>query len=348
MSRTRRILALSVVLALSTQAASAILKKGSRGRVAGLAVSILDQIPNGAGKDVDIRVDMTTVQTEFLPRPTTTRGGPGDVLDAFTDNEISNRRYGFGGLGDADLRSTISASDTQGRDFTGFFNPPTAMNTRAFSSFYYGEALELTFRRSEFIEGEQPALDYGDGMTVDVETLQPFGSPTTSTTGPRRFIRSRWRGTFTHTYADLGSYTVTAASRCCPMEQNLGDDDTVERAGPAFTASPGYLVYPNSPSQLQFSYTRYQRLQFQSAYASPFSPTFSTNRGPASPQTGTFTDTFSNAGTGTSFAIQVTNTAQVEDGLGTAFAIEIPTAGAYGLGLLSLLLAAGGVVALRR
>lgn len=347
MSSTRRILIYFAVIALSAQAAtSQIMKKGSRGRVAGLAVSILDQIPNGAGKDVDIQVEMTTVRTEFLPRPTTTRGGPGGVLEAFTDSEISSRRYGFGGLGDADLRATISASDTEGRSFSNFFYQPQ-MSPRAFSSFYYGEALEFTFRQSEFKEGEQPALDYGDGMTVDVETLQPFGSPITSTTGPRRFIRSRWRGTFTHTYADLGSYTVTAASRCCPIEQNLSDDDdTIQRLGPFYTASPGYVVYANSPSQLQFAYANYERLKFQSAYTSP--TTFGTIRGPGSPQTGTFVQSFSSEGTGVRFGAQVTNTALIEDGLGTAFAIEIPTAGAYGLGLLSLLLAAGGVLVLRR
>ena len=102
-----------------------------------------------------------------------------------------------------------------------------------------------------------------------------------------------------------------------------------------------------TPSQLQFAYANYERLKFQSAYTSPFTLRGSPQQGP-SPQTGTFDNSFGNAGTGLFYAAQVTNTALVEEGLGTAFAIEIPTAGAYGLGFLSLLLAAGGVIALRR
>lgn len=348
-----RSVALSAGLLLIADAAwSQIVRvRGQNGRVAGLSVSVIDQIPNGAGKDVELRVDMTTVRTQFTT-DAPLRGGQ-SLFEIFTQDEFSIERNGFGGLGDADLSSVMSVSDSPGRSFTDFLYFSGGLPPRAgFSGFYSGNALTFTASTHSFVEGELPALDYGDGGSpLTVTSLAPNGTPSTSTptTGIQR-ITSRWRGTFVHTYGDLGSYTVTAASRCCPLSARLGDDDTEPTRG-VFDVSPGYVVPPNSPSQLAVSNSFANRLVFTSAYLSP--PVNTRGVGPTETGSG-FDGTFISADqfTGTGGEIrslaQVTNTALVEDGLGTAFAIEIPTAGTYGLGLLSLLLAAGGVIALRR
>lgn len=349
-NRVRSGLAMSFCLLLAADAAwsQVVRVKGQNGRVAGLSVSVIDQTPNGGGKDVEIAVDMTTIRTEFTGDYGMGLRGGQRITEAFTESEFTSQRDGFGGLGDADLTSSFRASDSVGRSFTNFVVFSTLNDARAgFSGFYSGNALTFSHTNQSYIEGELPAIDYGDGGTpLYVTSLSPFGSPTTSTDSQvpgRQRITSRWRGTFVHTYADLGSYTVTAASRCCPFTRRGDDDDDTVTRG-IFEVSPGYVVPPNSPSQLGFSYTFMNRLVFES-YNSD-TPTINLRGTPL----GTFTEGNQATGTGSQLfnLAQVTNTAQVESGVGSAFAIEIPSAGTYGLALLSLLLAAGGVLVLRR
>lgn len=344
------ILAVAAALLLLADAATSqiIRLRGQNGRVAGLAVSVTDQIPNGAGKDVELQVDMTTIRTEFTGDVVVGARGGQRIFDVFTTGEASTQRSGFGGLGDADLNSTFRVSDSPGRSFTGFVYFSNQPIRAGFSGVYQGNALTFTHTSRSYIEGELPAIDYGDGgPPLDLTSLAPFGTPSTSnpTSGVRR-ITSRWRGSFVHTYSDLGSYTVTAASRCCPWRDEIfvGDDDVEQERG-MFDVGPGYVVPPNSPSQLAFSETFENRLVFSSAYPDTF---IGSNRGDG--YNGTFTsgNQFSGTGSDLRSLAQVTNTVQVAEGLGGAFAIRIPTAGTYGLALLSLLMAAGGILLLRR
>ena len=342
--------ALSAAMFLLADAAwsQVIRLRGQNGRVSGLAVSVTDQTANGFGKDVELQVDMTTIRTVFTGDVVMDRGGQ-RIFEIFTTGEASTQRSGFGGLGDADLSSSFRVSDSPARSFTAFYYFGGLGPIRGtYSGVYDGNALTFTHTSQSYIEGELPAIDYGDGGSpLEVTSLSPYGTPTTSTpTFGLRRITSRWRGSFVHTYPDHGSYTVTAASRCCPWnERGLGDDDTMQQRG-LYDVSPGNVVYPNSPSQLVFSNSFQNRLYFTDAV-----PAMQT-QGPARQAeiNGTFTTGAQTTGTGGQrFSIaQVTNTVEIADGLGGAFTPQIPSASTYGLALLSLLLAGGGLLVLRR
>lgn len=297
------------------------------GRVAGLAVSVLNETPSGDGKEVEFQVDMTTIRVARRSRGAL-------PLNNFSPSEFNTSTLGLGGLGDADLRLRQSATDPAGRSFSNF----------QYGLSYMGDALYVMASFGTQVEGELPALSFGDGATIDATTLSPNGSPTTTTPNGIPLIRSRWRATFTHTYADGNAYTVRAASRCCQVEADLGDDDVEEQRGALLsTLFTGNRVYPvySSLQDLTFGYRDVVR-----------AGNVASVRGPAIvTTTRTMVRSDSETGVASSFQLfyplgQVTNTVRVEEGFG-AGVLEVPTASTYGLGLLSLLLAGLGFVALR-
>ena len=323
----------SAALAASTEAQ---IKQRFAGRVAGLAVSVLDQTPNGGGKDVEIQIDMTTVR----PRPRSASAERGGVLfTAFTQGEINSTISGLGGLGDGDILRRSSATDSSGRPFSSFLYAPRG----ARGDFYAGIAFYYlnTFRTQ--IEGELPGISFGDGATIEKTTLSPYGTPTTTTPGITPLIRSRWRGTFTHTYANDGAYTIQAASRCCPVDPVLSDDDDtmVQRGFTSATLFTGTRVYPNYPSQQNLTWNDLTVLVYADATLTDFRGT-----------DGTFARSNNNTFIASTWDSQeplgqVVNTAAVDTAFGGLSVLEVPTASTMGLLVLSLLLAGAGFIILR-
>lgn len=322
------------------------LRPSSKGRVAGLAISVVSQVPNGDGKDVTFQVDMTTVRSnrtgDGTVRP---RGGPGE--DLFSPGEFSISSSGFGGLGDAMLNYRMQASTSPtGRSFSGFYYNSAFNSPRLLSGgFYAGNFTYYMARDYSFVEGELPALDFGDSATIDVTSLTLASGPTTSTDSGISRATRRWRGIFVHTYADQGGYTVVAASRCCPARGILSDDDdTLMRgAGGLYT---GTIVFPENPSSQSWRRSSSYVFRFSNATETP-GPTFGSVRGQEGPDSpGAFSGDFS-SGSGSAFTgyPQVVNSVAVPPGSGL---LAVPTAGSTGLALLSLVLAALGVLFLRR
>lgn len=306
------------------------------GRVAGLAVSVLDQTPSGSGKEVDFQVDMTTVRGI---RRGAERGG--FVFSAFSPSEINSSLQGLGGLGDGDIRLVQTASDTAGRPFTAFITSNN--DPRGALNFYAGSALYALSSFRSAIEGELPALSFGDGATVDATSLSPYGTPTTTTPDTIPLVRSRWRGIFTHTYPDGNAYTVRAASRCCPVRAQLGDDDTQERGGLLSTLFTGNRVYPLYSSEQDVTWADREVVRARNV---SLTGTFR-----QVPSTVTLTDGSTYTGVAATLPLfyplgQVTNTVGVEQGFGVGV-LQIPTASTVGLSVLSLLLAGLGFIALR-
>ena len=312
------------------------------GRVAGLSVSVLDQTLNGTGKDVTFQVDMTTV------RPTSEVETAFNLhLFGFTADEATFTGSGTGGLGDLDVRRQWTASSSVGRIFDRF-----VYNGRRYSgdAFYHRSSVRT------LMEGELPGLSFGDGATVNATTLLEYGTPFTTTPTGTPLLRSKWRGTFVHTYPDLGEYTVRAASRCCPVVDPAQNERGV--VGELFS---GNRVYPNNSSQQDLAWTFRSTIHYQNAVdtgpAGPVDPgTTGTTTATTSPRgaSGTFMHFSARTLVASTWADpesplgQVTNTARVPPGYsGSSVAVRVPTASTVGLSLLALVLGGIGVVALR-
>ena len=88
-------------------------------------------------------------------------------------------------------------------DVTGFYTTGSTESTMYLGTYY----------------NQVPAIDWGDGSTVPRYGYGPStGIPLVATSTVVNGIPARaYRGSFTHTYAAPGNYTISANTSCCPQ-----------------------------------------------------------------------------------------------------------------------------------
>ncbi len=245
------------------------------------------------------------------------------------DSSKSHLAYG-GQLGD--LRATYAYGPyfvTVSPYTFSTFNPPT----QRLGNINLSGTVQLSFLYRLTVDGALPGIDYGDGATVPATIIPQVSSATTVGGATRRVFR----GSFTHTYAAPGTYTVRVASACCP--------------GTGTTPSSGTPVTAGAyPAQVRYVYSSVLRYNLTGTYSFQYiNSTVPSTRtaGPYPAPTGTYTYTypyttpFNTSG----YPVQMVNSAVVPPFPGAVLTVPVEPGA---LLFLASLLALAGFFVLRR
>jgi hypothetical protein len=291
-------------------------------RVAGVSVTVGDVRPGGGGgQEADLTVQVTTLQETGT---SVMRGGERAAVPSKT-------QLAYGGqLGD--LRVTYAygpyVATVSPYTFSTFIPP-----TQTLGNINLSGTVQISFLYRLTIDGALPGIDYGDGATIPA-TLIPQVSSATTVGGATRRV---FRGSFTHTYATPGTYTVRVASACCP------GTGTTPYAGTPVTAG----AYP---AQVRYVYSSILRYNLTGTYSLQYiNSTVPSTRtvGPYPAPTGTYTYTypyttpFSTSG----YPVQMVNSAIVPPFAGAVLTVPVEPGA---LLFLASLLALAGFFVLRR
>jgi hypothetical protein len=291
-------------------------------RVAGVSVTVGDVRSGPTGRqEADLTVQVTTIRSTT---GTGMIGGPG-----LEGEGVHKTHYAYGGqLGD--LRVTYLYGPYTTTLYPAVYTiniPPTQL----IFNFNVSGTIQYSYFYRTTVDGGLPAIDYGDGVTVPATTVPMVSSATTGGGGIRRVFR----GTFTHTYATPGDYTVRVASACCPGTGTTPDTGSAV----TFGAYPGVLSY-------LYAFNVNYNVTGSSSFRVINSTVPSTNTyGPyaVSPGTYTYTSAFTTPLSTLGRPAQMVNSATVP-GLAV---MEVPISSG-GLLFLASLLALAGWFVLRR
>lgn len=308
-------------------------------RVSGLSVTTSPGTGNGAGYDVEVDVSMTTTRsygTAFTTFGSTFyfQGVPDVARLGDNQTTFSFRNVDIPLTGTTARLFTAATPNTTNTDFAGYL----------FTNIATGRLNTFGFQTVASADLPLPALSYGDGDTISQFTLTQASGTFTSTPAPgRRLVSRRWRASFTHTYPDLSAYNVRVASTCCSPNVGVGSPTrgTQATTGTLRLTTVGQsLIFSGSGEVVRATGS------FNTAGPGNFS---NVQTGQTTPVT---TGPFSRVASQLTFSPNTFAGTDLDQVTATAVArpplIAVPTAGAYGLATLALLLLGLGFYALRR